>query len=147
MWRESSQFIRSSTTDCGIPSPPLARGGPANHLGNARARGRRSIGWERIKREEAVGDNLVVGSGDCRLTERAHHEQRHVVAPGYPFVEEHSTQVRRIRQLNISLLVELARERREQRLTRLHTAAGQVPPADIAVLEEKDAPLTVDHHG
>src|SRR4029077_11121683 len=49
------------------------------------------------------------------------------------------------RQLDIALLGELARERREQRLARLDTAPRQMPAAHISVPDEKDSTRIVDH--
>jgi hypothetical protein len=142
-------MVRDAPQACGAPhhevsSPPFAHWSAAKHFGDARARGGRSIVRQRIEREESVGNDFVVGFRDSRLAERVHYEKRNVVAPGNPHVEEHAMKMRWLCQLDISLFEQLARQRLAQRLACLHPAARQVPPADITVLDEKDAALVID---
>jgi hypothetical protein len=54
-------------------------------------------------------------------------------------------QLRRRGHLDIAFLAQLARDRLRQRLPCLHAAAGQMPAADIAVPDQENAALIVDH--
>ena len=79
------------------------------------------------------------GTGAADLAECAHHEHRDVIAAGRPVVEEHAVQLRRRGHLDVALLAQLARGCFEQGLADLDPAARQMPAADIAVLDQKDA--------
>jgi len=89
--------------------------------------------------------DLVAGHRRRGLSERPHDEQRNMVAPGVPVVEEDSVQPRRLADVDIALFAQLARDRLDQRLAGLNPAARQMPSAHIAVLDQKDAPSVVDH--
>src|SRR3974390_406078 len=91
-----------------------------------------------------MGDDLVVGLRDRGLTERAHLEKRDVVAPGHPDIEEHPAKMRWFYQLDVSLFEQLACQGRNERLSRLHPASGQMPAADVTVLDEKDPAAVID---
>ena len=88
-----------------------------------RSRARRSRGWA-----------LALLVDGTRAPRRARHGRA-----GTPGIEEHAMQLRRPRELDVSFLAQLARERVAYRLADFHPAARQVPAADIAVLDEKDA--------
>jgi hypothetical protein len=70
-----------------------------------------------------------------------------VIAPGGAIVEENSVQPRRRRHLDVALLAQLPRHRLGERLAGLDPAARQMPAAHIAVLDQKDPPVRVDHQG
>src|SRR5215475_1121852 len=131
-----SPGLTSRHHDC---SPPLAGRRAAEHLDDPRPGGRRGVVGHGIDREEAVGDDLVVGKWGRRLAEAAYYEQRNVVAPGYPIVEKDPVQLRRLGQIDVALLPQLTREGLYDRLAGFDSAARQMPAADIAVLDQEDA--------
>src|SRR5262249_35444669 len=59
--------------------------------------------------------------------------------------KEYSVQPRRRRGLDIGLLAQLANERIDHRLAWLDATTRKVPAAHVAVLDQKDAPLIIDH--
>ena len=80
-----------------------------------------------------------------RLAKAAHHVERNVIAAGNAVVEEQAEQLRRLGRLDIALLPQFARERLRQGLARLDPAARQVPAAHVAVPDQENASLAVDH--
>ena len=96
------------------------------------------------------GDPLTLPANKLKffldsLAEIPHDEQRHMVAPGIAIVEVHAVQARRRAKLDIALLAQLARDRLRDCLAGLDPAAGEMPAAHVAVLDQKDAPVGVDH--
>src|SRR5215467_11095859 len=131
----------------GPPLPALADWCPAEDLDDSGpGRGGRII-RQLVEREEAMRDDLMIGDRRRDLAEVRHHEYRHMIAAGDPFVKEDAVQPGWRRRLDIGLLAQLANERIDQRLARLDPAPRQVPAAHVAVLNQKDASLVVDHQG
>ncbi len=54
-------------------------------------------------------------------------------------------QPRHTNHLNIPFLDEFARKRRNSAFAWLHSATRQVPPVNVAVLDEKYATISVNH--
>ena len=65
-----------------------------------------------------MGDDLAIGNRRGRLAKRAYDEERDVIAPGGPIVEENSVEPRR-RHLDIALLAQLPRDGLGERLAGL----------------------------
>src|SRR5215470_3138496 len=131
----------------GPPLPALADWHPLEDLDDpGPGRGGRIIG-QLVEREEAMGDDLMIGDRRRDLAEVRHHEYRHVIAAGDPLVKEDAVQPGWRRGLDIGLLAQLANKRIDQRLARLNPAPRQVPAAHVAVLNQKNAPLVIDHQG
>src|SRR6516165_9957013 len=126
-------------------SPPLADRRAAEHFDDARARRGGGVVGQRIGGKEAVSDDLAIGDRRRRLAEREHDEERDVIAPGGAIVEENSMQPRRRRHLDVALLAQLPRDGPVERFAGLDPAARQVPAADVAVLDQENAPVRVDH--
>src|SRR5215831_8089488 len=109
---------------CG--SPALAGRGTAQHLDDARPGRGGGVVRQRIDREEAVRHDLAVGHRCGHLAEAAHDEQRDMVAPGIPVVEEYAVQLWRLGNVDIAFFTQLARDRLRQCLANLDPAARQV---------------------
>src|SRR5665213_265995 len=60
-------------------------------------------------------------------------------------VEEHAVQPGLGREADVALLHQLARERGAQAFAGLDPAAGQMPAADIRMLDQEHAAMPVDH--
>ena len=117
----------------------------SHRLDDAGAGCRRGVVRQLVEREEAVRDDLMVGDRRRDLAEIAHHKERDVVAPGIAVVEKYAVQRGRTDELDIAFLAQFPRQRLRDRLAGLDPAARQMPAADIAVLDQKDAPLGIDH--
>src|SRR5262247_128515 len=92
-----------------------------------------------------MGDDLMVRHRCSDLPEVLHDEYRHMVAAGDPPVEENTVQPGWRRRLDIRFLPQLSNERIKKRFAGLDTAAWQVPAPHVAVLDQKDPPLVIDH--
>src|SRR5262245_23628136 len=125
--------------------PALADRRPAKDLDDPSAGRRGRIVGELVEGKEAMGDDLMVGDRRRDLAEVRHDVYRHVITAGDPLVKEYAVQPGRRRGFDIGLLAQLANERVDQGLARLDPTARQVPAAHIAVLNQQDASLVVDH--
>src|SRR5262249_19230598 len=128
-----------------LRSPSLGDRRAAEHLGNARARRSSGTVGQRIEGEEAVPADLATRDGYRGLAECSHDEECDVITPGDAIVEEYSLRLRWRRHLDIALLLQFPRQRLTHRLADLDPAARQVPATHVAMIDQKDAPLLVDH--
>src|SRR5262245_51542817 len=126
-------------------SPSLAHRGSAKHLNNAPPGGCSRVVWQFVKCKEAVSNDFGRRFRRRRLPEIAQHEQRHVIAPRDAVIEIDPMQDRWCGRLDIAFLGKLSNERIEHGFSRLDPATGQMPAADIAVLDKKHPAPLVDH--
>jgi len=100
-----------------------------------------------VTTKEPVIDDFGGRLRRCLLLEIADHKDGDVVAARDGRIEEHAVKLRGINERNIGLLKKFALERLAERLTNLDPATGQMPARHIAVLDQKNPTLPVDHGG
>ncbi len=126
-------------------SPPFRDRSASQHLGDTRARARRRVIWHRVEGKETVGDNFEIGRRNYILTEGANDEYDHVVPSRYPSIQENAVELRRTNHLDVALFGKLASKGLENGFAGLHSAARQMPTADIAVLDQENTAVLVNH--
>jgi hypothetical protein len=85
-----------------------------------------------------VFDNFMVGARASVLSEITNNEERHVIAPRYPFVEVDPEELRRTAKPDVAFFGKFTREGLEKSFPRLNAPAGKMPSVDIGMLDQKN---------
>ena len=97
--------------------------------------------------KKAAGDDLAVRLRHPVLAKLVDHIDRDMVAAGDMAVEEHAEQSGFANKLDSALFHQFALQRVAKCFADLDAAARQMPAGHITVLDQKDAIVSIQHHG
>lgn len=113
---------------------------------NPEPRAGRGLGRQGIDGEKTAIDDLPIWFGLAILPEVPDNIDSDVIAPRNMAVEKNAVQRRFAAYFDSPFLNEFAFQRRTRRLVDLDAAAGQMPACHIAMLDQKDPVIGVEHH-
>jgi hypothetical protein len=113
---------------------------------DSQPRAGRGLGWQGIGGEKTAIDDLPIWFGLAILPEVPDDIDGNVIAPRNMAVEKNAVQRGFAAYLDSPFLHEFAIQRRTQGLTDLDAAARQMPACHIAMLDQKDPVVGVEHH-